>query len=116
MALKRTVAVGNLLENILGSRVTPTVEEKPKLPQKKKTVKTQPVIKDRHRTAPSVKEEDKINVDFIDSKEHRTLILHVRISPSVRQKLDVLCEKSGASQADVVESLIKAAVDGRVNK
>ena len=100
MALKRTA--GNLLENIMGG------SRDKKAVQKKTEKFAKPLEKQDVSPASGL-------TGFVNTREKRSGILHIRISDSTRRKLDILCKESRSSQATVVESLIDAAMDGRIS-
>lgn len=108
MGLNRTS--GSLLENIMGGAA---VKKEPK------KVRGQDASLSRQDKSGLPGKNGKVfgkpaAVAFVNTREKRSGTLYIRISESTRRKLDYLCRESRSSQATVIESLIDAAVDGRV--
>lgn len=107
MPLNRTS--GNLLDNILGD-----VKERSRF---KERVNKKIGVGPDHPVRSSVSKkpvERSVSTSFVNVREKRQGSLYIRISDSTRRKLDTLCRLSNSSQATVIESLIDAAMDGKI--
>lgn len=114
MTLKRTA--GSLLENIMGGvnkSVKKPVLGKEDAVRKLSSDKSKAVVKSKEKELPVGKK--KSSLPFIHTREKRDGVLYLRVSALTRERLDYLCKESHSSQATVIESLIEAAVEGKVS-
>ena len=114
MPLNRTA--GSLLENIMDGVGKPLkrpdkIREAParKIPDKKPVT-----VKQERKSLPGKKKANS-SLSFIHTREKRDGVLYLRVSALTRERLDYLCKESHSSQATVIESLIEAAVEGKVS-